>query len=185
MTIALSARRPLTRNQRTLAYCAVVVALALSLWIGANLAPPPWLHLPALFVHLSSVIVGLGAAVTLELTGLLWITGRRTLDEVRRSEGVITLIAWAGIIGLIASGAFLHPNLGDPKTVVKMVAVLVVALNGVAMTGLTASLARLPNDAQFTTLASRLKARCVVCGAVSQLGWWTAVVIGMLNTSAR
>lgn len=184
MTISVSAR-PRTRSVKAVAYCAVVLAFALSLWIGATLTPPTWMHVPALFVHLGSVIVGLGGAVTLELTGLQWAMGRRTLDEVRRGERIVTPVAWAGIIGLLASGAFLQPDLGDPRTIVKMVAVLVVAVNGVAMTGLRARLGRLPDDAQFDSIPRRLKAWCVGCGLVSQAGWWTAVVIGMLNTEAH
>ena len=97
-----------------------------------------------LFAHLASIIIGLGAAVFLEFNGLLWMIGRRTLADLRHTERSVSALAWIGILGLFASGAFLEPNLEDPLTVVKMIAVLVVAMNGVAMTRLTADLARLP-----------------------------------------
>lgn len=168
-----------------MSYWAVMLALFVSLWLGMTLSPPPWVHMTALFTHLGSVIIGLGAAVVLEFTGLLWITRRRTLDELRRSESLVSLVAWAGILGLIASGAFLEPNLEDPKTIVKMIAVLVVAMNGVAMTRLTRELTRLPANAPFAAIPRSLKLWCVWSALVSQAAWWTAVIIGMLNTASR
>lgn len=155
-----------------------------SLSLGVVLEPPDWVHYGALFVHLGSVIVGLGAAVLLEFFGLLWVRGRSTLDDLRRVEPVVSGLAWLGIAGLLASGAFLEPNLGDPLTDLKMVAVLIVALNGVAMKRLTGELGRLPGGIPFSRVPARMQMWCVWSAAVSQAGWWTAVVIGMLNTSS-
>ncbi|MET0780993.1 MAG: hypothetical protein ABWY26_09115 [Microbacterium sp.] len=183
--MSLSERRRSARHRRALAYWAVILALYASLAVSIGLAPPPWLHLTALFAHLGSVIVGLGAAVVLEFTGLLWIADRRALDDLRGNERLISVVAWLGIMGLIASGAFLQPNLMDPKTIVKMIAVLVVAMNGVAMTRLTAELGRLPAETRFRSIPRRLKLWCVWSAVVSQVGWWTAVILGMLNTASR
>lgn len=180
----LAARRRTARHRRAAAYWGVILALYLSLWIGASLSPAPWLHMTALFAHLGSVIVGLGAAVILEVTGLLWVTDRRSLDELIRSEGLVSLVAWAGIFGLLGSGALLQPNLSDPGTVVKMTAVLIVAMNGVAMTRLTNELRRLPPEVRFAAIPRSLKLWCVWSAAVSQVCWWTAVIIGMLNTAS-
>ena len=94
-------------------------------------------------------------------------------------------MAWLGILGLFASGAFLEPNLADPLTVVKMLAVLVVAMNGVAMTRLTAELGRLPARARFAAIPRSLRMWCVWSAVVSQVGWWTAVILGMLNTASH
>jgi hypothetical protein len=155
-----------------------------SLALGTELRPPDWVHYGALFVHLASVIVGLGAAVLLELYGLLWARGRADLDDLRRIERGVTGLAWLGIAGLLASGAFLEPDLTDPLTDLKMLAVLLVAMNGVAMTRLTDELGRLPGAARFARIPGRLRLWCVWSALVSQAGWWTAVVIGMLNTSS-
>lgn len=184
MTIPLTESRRAARHRRAVAYWAVLFAMYLSLWLGSSLAPPAWLHYPALFAHLGSVIVGLGAAVLLELHGLLWTGGRSTLGDLRRIERTVTGLAWLGIAGLLASGAFLQPNLADPLTALKMAAVLVVAMNGVSMTKLTGELARLPERARYSALPRRLKLWCVWSAVVSQAGWWTAVVIGMLNTAS-
>ncbi len=183
--MSLPERRRSARHRRALAYWAVIVALYASLALGASLAPPTWLHMTALFAHLGSVIIGLGAAVVLEFTGLLWVAGRRSLDDLRMNEGLISFIAWVGILGLMASGAFLQPNLADPGTAVKMLAVLLVAMNGVAMTRLTAELGRLPAQARFASIPRSLKIWCIWSAVISQVGWWTAVILGMLNTASH
>jgi hypothetical protein len=181
----LSERRRTARRKRAFAYWGVAFGLYLSLWFGASLAPPFWLHVGMLFVHLSSIIVGLGAAVFLEFNGALWTVGRRTLADVRHAERSVSALAWIGIIGLFISGAFLQPNLEDPFTAVKMIAVLVVAMNGVAMTRLTGELARLPASVPFRSIPRRLQLWCLWSAVVSQVGWWTAVIIGMVNTALR
>ena len=124
--------------------------------------------------------------MVLEFTGLLWITRRRTLDELRRSESLVSLVAWAGILGLIASGAFLEPNLEDPKTIVKMIAVLD---RGDERRRDDAADARAdagcPPTPPFAAIPRSLKLWCVWSALVSQAAWWTAVIIGMLNTASR
>lgn len=185
MSIALREHLRSTRQRRALAYSAVLLGMSVSLLLSSALEPPRWVHLGALVVHLGAVIVGLGGAVLLELIGLQWMTGRRSLDEVLRTAQTVTPVAWTAIVGLLASGAFLSPDLGDPLTVVKMVAVLVVALNGVAMTRMTAALGRMPARTPFPALPGRVQVWCVWTAVVSQSAWWTAVIIGMLNTATH
>jgi hypothetical protein len=181
----LAERRRVARHRRALGYWGVLLAMLLSLWIGSTVIPPAWLHTPALFGHLASVIAGLGAAVLLELSGLLWMLRRADIDDLRRVERLVTTLAWLGIVGLLATGAFLQPDLGEPLTAIKMVAVLIAAMNGVGMTRLTDELARLPGGVRFSALPRRLQAWCVWSAVVSQSAWWTAVLIGMLNTASR
>lgn len=185
MTIPLTERRRNARHRRAVAYWAVALAMFVSLWVGASVAPPEWVRSPALFAHLGSVIVGLGAAVLLETSGLLWMLRRRTLDDLRRVERTVSGLAWLAIAGLLATGAFLQPDLSQPLTALKMLAVLVVAMNGVSTTKLTAELARLPAGVRFGALPGRLRLWCVWSAVVSQAGWWTAVLIGMLSTASR
>jgi hypothetical protein len=161
----------------------VLLGMYASLFVAGSVAPPLWLHYGALFVHLGAVILGLGAAVVLEFHGLLWMTRRRSLDELRQTERAVSALAWLGIIALLASGALLQPSLDDPLTVVKLSAVLLVALNGVGMTRLTAELSRMPPRMRFSSLPRGIQAWCIWSAVISQAGWWTAVLIGMLNTA--
>jgi len=185
VTIPLVEKRRTARHRRALAYWTVLLGMYASLFVGGSVVPQEWLHYSALFVHLGSVILGLGAAVTLEFHGLLWMTRRRSLEELRRTERAVSALAWLGIIGLLTSGALLQPSLGDPLTVVKMLAVLVVALNGVGMTRLTAELGRMPPRMRFSSLPRSMQLWCVWSAVLSQTGWWTAVLVGMLNTAVH
>ena len=181
----LAERRRVARHRRAVAYWCVLIAWLVSLWIGTSVVPPEWLHAPALFGHLASVIVGLGSAVLLEMSGLLWTIRRADLDDLRRVERTVSGLAWLGIAGLLATGAFLQPDLGQPLTAIKMIAVLIAAMNGVGMTRLTDELARLPGRVRYAALPRRLQLWCVWSAVVSQSAWWTAVLIGMLNTASR
>jgi hypothetical protein len=184
VSATLTENRRAARHRRAVGYWTVLLSLALSLWIGSQVVPHDWVHRPALFVHLASVIVGLGSAVLLEMSGLLWMLRRTQLEDLRRVERTVSGLAWLGIAGLLFSGAFLQPDLTNPLTDLKMAAVLLAAMNGVAMTRLTDELRRLPAGVRFSMLPGRLRAWCVWSAVVSQAGWWTAVLIGMLNTAS-
>ena len=135
-------------------------------------------------MHLASLIVGFGAVLMVDWYALLWVTEWRTVRDLRQVDITLKLPIWVGIIGLLASGALLQPDLGSPLTLVKLGAVLVLSLNGVAITRWTTTSRVSP--------ARRASARCREPPAsgssrapsISQVAWWTAVVIGMLNSTS-
>jgi microcompartment protein CcmK/EutM len=88
---------------------------------------------------------------------------------------------WLGLTGLVASGALLSPDTDSPLTRVKLVLVALVTVNGLHAGVLHAALDRA--GASGAPLPRRLLVRGLAAGAVSQLGWWGATVIGMLNTT--
>lgn len=172
------------RRQRLVAYAGVAAAWALTVWASTLLAPPDWLHGTALFVHLASLVVGLGAVLMIEWHALLWATGWSNVRELRQADRTMILPVWVGLTGLLASGALLEPDLDEPRTLVKLAAVLVLSLNGVALTRWTSDLARLPSKATFGSLPPRARRGFVASAVVSQLAWWTAVVVGLMNSTA-
>ena len=184
VVITLKAKQRRLQRRRLLAYVVIAAGWALSIWISTLLDPPAWLHASALFVHLASLIIGLGAVLMVEWYGLLWATEWRSVRDLRQVDRTLKLPIWAGLIGLLASGAFLEPNLDSPGTIVKLGAVLVLSLNGVALTRWTSYLARFPPRMRFRNLPRRARFRFVASAVVSQIAWWTAVVIGMLNSAA-
>lgn len=183
--LPLSERRRIARHRRALAYWLVILAWYVSVAGSVALDPMPGIRLIALFVHLASVVVGLGAAVMVEYNGLLWMTGRRSIAAVNEAEHTLSFVVWVGIVGLLASGLFLHPNLDNPLTDLKLAAVLVLALNGVSVTKLANELQRLPPDLPFRRTPLSLRRWAIWSGVISQLAWWTAVIVGMLNTATR
>jgi hypothetical protein len=72
---------------------------------------------------------------------------------------------------------FLAPDTSAPLTVVKLVAVLVVALNGLSAATVQRRLLALNG----TTPPRRLLVRAVLVATISQAGWWTATLVGFLN----
>jgi hypothetical protein len=182
--MTLKAKQRLRRRQRAVAYLAVAAAWAASVWGSTLLAPPTWLHDVALFVHLASLVIGLGAVLMVEWYAFLWATDWRSPRDLRQVDVTLRVPIWAGLIGLLASGAFLEPNLDSPATIAKLAAVLVLSLNGVALTRWTSYLARFPPRMRFRNLPWRARFRFVASAIVSQIAWWTAVVIGMLNSAA-
>lgn len=172
------------RRRRLVAYAAVAGAWALAVWLSTMFTPPAWLHASALFLHLASLVVGLGAVLMIEWHALLWATGWSNVRELRQADRTMILPVWAGLAGLLVSGTLLEPDLAQPATLVKLAAVLVLSLNGVALTRWTHDLARLPPNAHFRTLPPGARVGFVASAVVSQLAWWTAVIIGMLNSTA-
>ncbi len=63
----------------------------------------------------------------------------------------------------------------------KLLAVLAVAVNGINAHHLSARLTSLPTTTTLSELPTRLKLRLLGTGAVSQLAWWTAVLVGYWN----
>ncbi|WP_203816975.1 hypothetical protein [Paractinoplanes ferrugineus] len=141
-------------------------------WLAVVTAAPrrhssELVHGLALFGHLVSVVLGFGAVLLVDWFGLLWLAGRRTLDDVRRTAEGAHVPIWLGFAGLLGTGLFL-----GPPSPTKAFAVLLVGVNGVYTARLMPAMAR----------GSRLLTRSLVATGISQLGWWTAVVLGFLTS---
>ncbi|WP_371649296.1 MULTISPECIES: hypothetical protein [unclassified Streptomyces] len=157
---------------------AVCVGWAATTWIALHLQADTALHTAALFVHLASLILGFGAVLAVDYFGVLWLMGRKTLREVLDFTAPLHVPVWAGLGGLLFSGAFLHPDLGSPLTCIKLGLVLVLSLNGVQASALHRRLAAVDG----ASVGPSLLLRSAVTAAVSQTAWWGAVTIGFLNS---
>ncbi|GAA1798904.1 hypothetical protein [Agromyces neolithicus] len=184
MTTTIKARQRRRQRHRAVAYVAIAAGWAAAIFLSTLLAPPPWLHSLALFVHLASLIVGFGAVLVVDWYALLWVTEWRTVRDLRQVDVTLKPPIWIGIVGLLASGALLQPDLEAPLTLVKLAAVLVLSLNGVAITRWTAHLARFPRKTRFSSVPRAARVRFVSSAVLSQIAWWTAVVVGMLNSTS-
>ncbi|MEU4215409.1 hypothetical protein [Actinoplanes sp. NPDC026623] len=161
-----------------LALAGVVVCWTAAVAAGTMLHPVGLVHDIGLFVHLVSLVVGFGAVLVLEVYGASVVLGRRGPVEVARFAAALDPMIWAGLAGLVVSGAALSPNVGSPATWLKLSAVLVVALNGINAHHLCARLTALPATRTLRELPTRLKIRLLGTGAISQAAWWTAVLVG-------
>ncbi len=183
MTTTRRQKQARRRRARAVAYAAVTAFWVLTVWLSTILRPAEWLHGVALFVHLASLVVGLGAVLMIEWHALLWATGWSTVRELRQADRTMILPVWAGLFGLLASGTLLEPDVTSTATQVKLAAVLVLTLNGVALTRWTSDLARVPPTARFRSLPRGVRVGFLTSAIVSQAAWWTAVAIGLLNAT--
>ncbi|MDR7278555.1 hypothetical protein [Catenuloplanes atrovinosus] len=145
--------------------------------IAPRVTPPPDVRAAALFVHLISMLIGFGAVLFVDWSGILFLAGRRSFGDVlRTAEGALTP-TWIGFTGLLGSGLLLSPQVTH-LTTIKLLAVLVVGLNGIYAGTLATRLSRFRGYRPPTPLLIQAG----LATALSQLAWWTAVIIGYLNS---
>jgi hypothetical protein len=136
------------------------------------------LHTAALFVHLASLVLGFGAVLVADYFALLCLTGRYTLRDALNGTARLHVPIWTGLVGLVASGMMLHPDLGSTLTRIKLGLVLVLTLNGLQAGLLNRRMTR----KAATPLAYPFLAWGAATAVVSQVCWWGAVLIGFLNS---
>ena len=165
------------RRSSYLAGLALVVAWTVMFLAVPHVRIGADLHQLALFAHLAALVLGFGAVLTLDWFGLMWMLRRQTLTTLVRVAQVVHTPIWLGLAGLTLSGVLLAPNTSAPLTVVKLVAVLMVALNGLGASKVQERLLALDGR----TPPRRLLLTSVLVAGISQAGWWTATVVGFLN----
>ncbi|MFF9198243.1 hypothetical protein ACF09L_23810 [Streptomyces sp. NPDC014779] len=155
--------------------------LAASVWTSGHVHADATLQTAARFVHVASLVAGLGAVLAVDWFAVLWLTGRRPLAGVLDTACALQTPIWAGLGGLTVSGLFLHPDLGSPLTLVKLGLVLAVTLNGLHAHRLGQLLERFRGRG---AVPRRLLLRSAAVAGLSQLGWWGATLIGFLNSQS-
>ncbi|WP_330178880.1 hypothetical protein OHB26_20420 [Nocardia sp. NBC_01503] len=152
--------------------------LAGAVWIAGHARHiSPAVHTAGLVIHLTSLAVGFGGVLIADSLALRWAVGRASLSATLRGMSRLHTPIWLGLAGLVASGCVLEPNLSSMMTQTKLAMVLVLTLNGIQASALSRRL-RERGDARLTT---GLLAWSVATGLVSQVCWWTATAIGVVN----
>jgi hypothetical protein len=170
-----------TRRMVVLLSIAAAAAWLTSVLMAVSMHVVGLIHTYALIAHLLAMAVSFGAILLVDWHGFLWLIGRRELAETIRLDGAATPLIWGGLAGLLASGTFLNPNLSSAVTDVKLAAVLVLTLNGIMLIPLMRRLAHLLPTASFRDLTPGQRFHMLSCLTISQLCWWTAIVIGFIN----
>lgn len=159
----------------------VILAWCTSVAVGASFVAQPWLFRLSLAVHVISLAVAFGAVLMVDWHGFLWLIRRRGIHEMGRLEHAARPVIWGGIAGLLVSGALLHPAVSSGVTQLKLAAVLVLMLNGVTLDPVVHQLHANPADTLFRGLRRGTRIHMVASMILSQLCWWTAVVVGFIN----
>ncbi|BCJ51453.1 hypothetical protein Asp14428_29280 [Actinoplanes sp. NBRC 14428] len=168
-------RRP---HFHAVAASAAMTILAAVLWLSTTVHPGPAMHDAALFAHLAFLTLGFGAVLATEYSFVLWALGRSTFADAVASATRLHVPIWLGLTGLVASGALLSPDLTSGTTILKLVLVGGLTLNGVQAGALTGRLSGAGEPPP-----ARLLLRGAATSAISQVCWWGAVVIGFLHAN--
>ncbi len=134
-----------------------------------------------LFLHLASLILGLGSVLVTDLYGLLWIWDRLRFKQVIRVSSVTEKFIWLGWLGLVATGIPLLIMIGEISnlTILKLFLVAVVGANGVVLHFLQQELRAFKEDGDVPNI---FMFRLILALSVSQIGWWGAAIIGFINS---
>jgi hypothetical protein len=159
----------------------VTTCCVLLVTVSPDLPVPAHLRQVVLLGHLAALALGLGAVLAIDWHGLLWLLRRIELPELLTVTSRLTAPVWIGLTGLVATGSLLSPDVDSSLTRLKLVLVLVVTVNGLHAGAVHDAL--LQASATSRSLPRRLLARGMAVGAVSQLGWWGATTIGLLNAT--
>ena len=180
------ARAPRTGRARgALPALLCVAGWVASVLVGHNLDTTQDVHCIGLAVHILALVVSFGTILVIDWIGLLWLLGKREIHEPGRLESAAKPLIWGGLAMLLASGAFINPDLSSIPTRVKLVCVLVIMLNGLAIAPLMRRLLAMPSNTRFGEVARGLRTRLMLALSLSQACWWTAVLIGLLNSTLR
>jgi hypothetical protein len=160
----------------------VVVAALLGglIALSSTIQPPAGVRAAALFVHLASMAIGLGAVLAVDWYGLMWARGRLALPAMLIHAHHLSPPIWIGLAGLTCSGILLEPQISSPLTAVKLGCVVALGVIGVlALSTKRQMIRRLPD------VPPLLLVRGLVLSVASQACWWTALVIGFLTREGR
>lgn len=134
----------------------------------------------SLFIHLSGLILGFGSVLVTDFYGLLWIRDRARFPQVVRVSGVTEKLIWAGWGLMVAAGIplLILKGLIDNLLIVKLFFVALIGLNGIPLHVLQKQVRGYEEGHDVPTLTLF---RLAFALFVSQLSWWSAVLIGFLH----
>ncbi|MCG5449111.1 MULTISPECIES: hypothetical protein [Micromonospora] len=165
---------------------ATIVASVLTVslgWLIAILVAPhvtlsPGARMVALFCHLTCLVVGFGAVLTVDWFSLRWLLRQEPLGTVLTAARGAHLLIWLGLVGLLASGTALGPDTSSALVWVKLLAVLVVGINGLFLGRVRDRLVAVRGRPPWSALLPG-----VAAATISQLAWWTATLVGFWNAN--
>ena len=146
----------------------------------------PWVARAALFIHLVGMASGFGAVVMIDVYGLMWLFGYKTLHELVDLVTVAHSVIGVAVGALLASGIALRPDLSSPLACFKMLLVLVLMINGVWAQQFLVHMKRtLPAEVRGPSIPWDGFQRALTAALISQSTWWGSIVIGFLTSMAR
>ncbi|MEU7917878.1 hypothetical protein [Micromonospora zamorensis] len=172
-------RRAAGRTAITVSILTMSAGWLLAIVVAPHVTLSPAWRMAALFCHLTCLVVGFGAVLTVDWFSLRWLLRREPLGTVLNAARGAHLLIWLGLVGLLASGAALGPDTSSGLVWVKLLAVLAVGINGLFLGRVRDRLAAVDGRPPWSTVLVG-----VAAATVSQVGWWTATLIGFWNANS-
>ncbi|MEU1587321.1 hypothetical protein [Micromonospora sp. NPDC005710] len=157
----------------------VGVGWLLAILVAGHVTLSPGARMVALFCHLTCLVVGFGAVLTVDWFSLRWLLRREPLGTVLTAARGAHLLIWLGLVGLLVSGAALGPDTSSGLVWVKLLAVLVVGVNGLFLGRVRDRLVAVQGRPPWSALLPG-----VAAATISQLAWWTATIVGFWNANS-
>ncbi|BCW37400.1 hypothetical protein StoSoilA2_34560 [Arthrobacter sp. StoSoilA2] len=164
---------------------AAAAAWVTSLAVGHTCTFDVGTHRLALSAHVLGMVLAFGSVIVVDWVGFLWLIGKRGLHDTSKLERAAAPLIWAGLLGLLVTGALIHPDITSAATQLKMSCVLGLMLNGISLIPVMRRVHALPEGTMFKEVAGSLRARMLVALVLSQAFWWTAIVVGFANSMSR
>ncbi len=134
-----------------------------------------------LIVHLVCLATAYGSVLVVDTVGLVWLLGRVGRERMLKVTAWAQPVIWTGLVGMMISGAMLGPDLAKPLTKIKMVLVILLALNGLNLDALRKRTKQLSGQSFWDTPNS-YRAWSVVSIALSQALWLSIILVAVLNS---
>ncbi len=133
-----------------------------------------------LFIHLCGLILGFGSVIVTDLYGSLWVLNRVRFPQVVRVSGVTEKFIWAGWGLMVLAGIplVLLKGVVDNLMIIKLFFVILVGINGIPLHLLHKKVKGYKEGDDIPTI---VMFRLMLLLLVSQLGWWSAMLIGFLH----
>lgn len=132
-------------------------------------------------VHILVLAIAYGSVVIVDVIGLFWLLGRIGRERMLALSKWAQPVIWSGLITMMISGALLGPDLTKPLTKVKMVLVILLALNGLNLDSLRKRTKQLSGQSFWDT-PNNYKAWSIFSIALSQALWISIVIVAVVNS---
>jgi hypothetical protein len=128
-------------------------------------------------------VLAFGTILVVDWLGLLWLMGKVHMHESPKLETAAKPLIWGGLALLLASGALIQPDLTNPETAVKLGLRTHPDAQRFEHRAGHAQNVRASAGNTLSELGRRLRTRLLIALSISQACWWTAVLIGLVNST--
>lgn len=128
---------------------------------------------------------GFGAVILADIAGGLWVFRKARASQVAWLTGIVQPVIWVALTASIVSGVVLvDPDKIVLRTKLKFVAIIILLLNGLFLDRLRRHMTEYDIE-DFWDFPTRFKLTSAISIGLSQICWWTAILVGFITSSSH